>query len=502
MSQGNCSEQDSDACVDFVRNGDSYQDETSMPLDHTPFMVTVKHEPEIDLGMDGTNTPPPTAPTSPSPPPMPRDSSSEDRTNLTLGALLPPITSSTPQPMPTALRVAAFATDVQSHLSSTPTHGVLKIERPTVPLNRSAPNLGAVAKGNRTMPLHSTSSINFVHPPSKLMLPRKQLPPMRIPREISVQPANTRALKAVPIRDTGYSLRPDRMIPDLEQSISPPQSPSPPMSVLPVPKGHLPPYASTSRQAQMLSEQHLPNRKRRLNFAAQQIPVPVKIQRSSTLQFDDVLPPVEDHRSKQIHAEEKQRRKQQQEELFKTELTQLATAMRQAQKEMLESFFQQQKQLARREHEFQLRQDNLVMSALRKQTDALLRTAKELMHSGEAEEEEQIKEEAEQGQRETKTNEGDILLVEPEIELSETSLPKHECEDPEEVGDEDENGDDDDDEAANNTELAVYENDVQQDSEDDAGNHSESLMEMSMSVHSDDASNQGSIPPHDDSQLS
>lgn len=486
--------------MDFVRNGDSYQDETSTPLDHTPFMVTVKHEPEIDLGMDGTNTPPPTAPTSPSPPPMPRDSSSEDRTNL-MGTLLPPITSSTPQPMPTALRVAAFATDVQSHLSSTPTHGVLKIERPAVPLNRSAPNLGAVAKGNRTMPLHSTSSINFVHPPSKLMLPRKQLPPMRIPREISVQPANTRALKAVPIRDTGYSLRPDRMIPDLEQSISPPQSPSPPMSVLPVPKGHLPPYASTSRQAQMLSEQHLPNRKRRLNFAAQQIPVPVKIQRSSTLQFDDVLPPVEDHRSKQIHAEEKQRRKEQQEELFKTELTQLATAMRQAQKEMLESFFQQQKQLARREHEFQLRQDNLVMSALRKQTDVLLRTAKELMHSGEAEEEE-IREEAEQGQRETKTNEGDILLVEPEIELSETSLPKHECEDPEEVGDEDENGDDDDDEAANNTELAVYENDVQQDSEDDAGNHSETLMEMSMSVHSDDASNQGSIPPHDDSQLS
>lgn len=495
MSQGNGSEQDSEA-VDFVQNSDCYQDEAAT-LDHTPFIVTVKHEPEIDLGMDGTNTPPPTAPTSPSPPPMPRDS--EDRTNL-MGTLLPPLSSSTP--VPTALRIAAFATDVQRQLPTTPAmpaHGVLQIERPAVPLNRTAPNLGVAGKGNRMMPLHSTSNINFVHPPSKLMLPRKQLP-VRLPREISVQPASTRPLKAVPIRDTGYSLRPERMIPDLKQSISPPQSPSPPLHILPVPKIPIP-YASTSRQAQMLSDQQqqqqqLPNRKRRLNFSAQP-PVPVKIQRSSTLyepsqSIDDVrLPSLNEPRSKQI-AEETLQRKQRQEELFKTELTQLTTAMRSAQKEMLETFFQQQKQLARREHEFQLRQDNLVMSALRKQTEMLLRTAQDLMQSGEDVE---VSQYAAAVKRERKTNDGIISLVEPEIELNVATLPKNEEDDEfdgEADDDEDEDGDeDDDDEAANDRELGGYKVEDTQDSDDD--DRSENPLEMSTLGLSEDASNHESI---------
>ncbi|KAH8407066.1 hypothetical protein KR222_005581, partial [Zaprionus bogoriensis] len=432
VNQINSSEQHNET-VDFVRNGDSSQDHTSalelMPLVHTPIIVSVKHEPEMDLGMDSTNTPPPTAPTSPSPPPAcPERRDSEDKEQLNI--LMPPL--STPA---TPLRVAAFAMDAQRHPSSTPLHGVLQIERPTAPLSKSASNLGA-GKGNRTMPLHSTSNINFVHPTSKLMLPRKQLS-MRIPREISVQPANSRALKPVPIRDTGYSLRPDRMIPDLEQSISPPQSPSPPMQALPVAKNAIS-YASTSRQAQLLGEQQQqqqqpqphPMRKRRLNCPSQS-PVPVKLQRSSALyeakQRNDELPPAveEQNKSKQA-SDEGQRRKQRQEELFKSELSQLASAMRTAQKEMLESFFQQQKELARREHEFQLRQDNLVMSALRKQTDALLRTARDLMNTNEDVECSQS--EADE-QRESKTNESDMLLVEPEIELRETSKDNDEDED-------------------------------------------------------------------------
>ncbi|KAH8381341.1 hypothetical protein KR093_002989, partial [Drosophila rubida] len=363
----NASEQEMEA-VNIVPN--------AVPqMDHTPFLV--KHEPDVDLGMDGTNTPPPTAPTSPSPPPS--------------------VTSFA------SLRVASFA------CSSTPTHGVLQIERPASMLQHNKADVKP-SKLNRTLPLQSTSSINFVHPTSKLMLPRKQqqqqLPrELRLPRDISLQPATPataagtgRSLKTVPMRDTGYALRPERMIPDLEQSISPPQSPSPPMQQpMQLPKyatPTMPAYPSTSRHAQQLHNEQLnPLRKRRLNLPQQETsPVPVKLQRSATLynnkahgsmRLDDVPPALAEEPRVQpkVLVEELQRRKREQQEVvFKRELQELANGFRDAQKEMLEDFFQHQKQLARREHEFQLRQDNLVMTALRKQTDALLNTAQQLLH--------------------------------------------------------------------------------------------------------------------------
>ncbi|XP_034488637.1 uncharacterized protein LOC117792557 [Drosophila innubila] len=466
LNQGNSSEQEIDA-VDFVHGSDSMPAQT---LEHTPFMVTVKSEPEMDLGMDGTNTPPPTAPTSPSPPPIgleQRDNG--DRSHLYTS---PSLSTSMPP-----LRVAAFANDAR-RVTSTPTHGVLQIERPGPLLSKSSIGANPPGKGNRTMPLQSTSSINFVHPTSKLMLPRKQLP-LRIPREISLQPASTRPLKAVPIRETGYSLRPDRMIPDLEQSISPPQSPSPPMHSQSVPKFNIP-YASTSRQAQQFNEQLHPLRKRRLNFQHQSTPVPVKLQRSSgpyehkhhgSIPKHDVNSG-EEHRMKVV-AEETQRRKQQQEEIFKKELGELASAMRDAQKEMLEDFFQRQKQLARREHEFQLRQDNLVMSALRKQTNALLQTARQLIKPEEKDvaEPQQNQHQEQQLQRETKTNTSNELV---------DDASDHEEHDQEMEEDYDEDEDD--------TQYS------------EEGNQSESAMVISSLALSEDASSHSEIPS--DRQLS
>ncbi|KAH8310968.1 hypothetical protein KR044_003618, partial [Drosophila immigrans] len=436
----NSSEQEMEA-VDFVQNG--------VPqMEHTPFMVTVKHEPEMDLGMDGTNTPPPTAPTSPSPPPS---------ANYTSPATL---SSSVSSSTFTPLRVASFAS------SSTPTHGVLHIERPASMMHHNKMGLTPAllpGKLNRTMPLQSTSSINFVHPTSKLMLPRKQQlhRELRLPREISLQPTAaataapaTRPLKAMPMRETGYSLRPDRVIPDLEQSISPPQSPSPPMQQS-LPKYAAPmqqsAYPSTSRHAQQMHNELLnPLRKRRLNLPQQQqqSPVPVKLQRSSTLysnkphssvrSVEDTPASAEEPRQQQkVVAEELQRRKrEQQEEFFKRELHELANGFRDAQKEMLEDFFQHQKQLARRQHEFQLKQDNLVMTALRKQTDALLNMARQLQKPAQPkempqeesqqeeardedlqqEEEDELQEQEEQ--RETETNLSN-KLGQPEQELEE-----------------------------------------------------------------------------------
>ncbi|XP_060647366.1 putative uncharacterized protein DDB_G0271606 [Drosophila nasuta] len=413
--------------------GDSSSLQHVPQMEHTPFMVTVKNEPDVDLDMDGTNTPPPTAPTSPSPPP-----------SANVSTLSIPFTP---------LRVASFAS------SSTPSHGVLQIERPASMMNHNN-KANLTGKLNRSMPLQSTSSINFVHPTSKLMLPRKQQlhRDLRLPREISLQPATaagvggmaTRPLKAVPMRETGYSLRPERMIPDLEQSISPPQSPSPPMQQhlqqqqpQSLPKYAPPPlpYPSTSRHAQQFGNEQLhPLRKRRLNLP-QQSPVPVKLQRSSTLysnkphnsssnlRLDDASPAAEEPKAAhKVQAEELQRRKQQQEELFKKELHELANGFRDAQKEMMEDFFQHQKQLARREHDFQLRQDNLVMMALRKQTDALLNTARQLLQPLEQPQtqQEEVKEEQEQQQqeeeqqqseqRETETNTSNQLEQSEQLE--------------------------------------------------------------------------------------
>lgn len=86
------------------------QDQEDMP--HLPFIVSVKHEPDMDLGMDETNTPPPTAPASPSPPPAELEDADGD-----------PVYTSTPMP---PLRVASFAKDEPSR----PSHGILQIDRP------------------------------------------------------------------------------------------------------------------------------------------------------------------------------------------------------------------------------------------------------------------------------------------------------------------------------------------------------------------------------------
>ncbi|EDV53427.1 uncharacterized protein LOC6554605 [Drosophila erecta] len=355
---------------------------------HTPFIVSVKHEPDMDLGMDTTNTPPPTAPASPSPPPVTLDETDDES-----------VYSSTPV-APPPLRVASFAKDEVRR----PTHGILQIDRPPPTLTKMGQQLSSPGQTSRSVPLPSTSSINFVHPHSKLMLPRKQNPNssqsgLRVPRDISVQPTGMR-MKTVPMRDTGYSLRPERMIPDIDQSgSSPPQSPSTMTGLMG--RGPPPKYpmagqqagASTSRQAQMMSShqltplqhQQLQPRKRRLGQSpVMGMPVPVKLQRSSNM-YGSVPKDIRSHpaigeESKKKSSEEdtKQRRKRQ-DELLAKELSQLASAMRVAQKEMLQDFFLQQKEIARREHEFQMKQDSFVMRTLRRQTDALLRTANELV---------------------------------------------------------------------------------------------------------------------------
>uniref|UniRef100_A0A6P4FE05 Uncharacterized protein LOC108050295 n=1 Tax=Drosophila rhopaloa TaxID=1041015 RepID=A0A6P4FE05_DRORH len=354
---------------------------------HLPFIVSVKHEPDMDLGMDTTNTPPPTAPASPSPPPVALDETDEET-----------VYSSTPIALP-PLRVASFAKDELRR----PTHGILQIDRPPPTLTKMNQQLPSPGQASKSLPLQSTSSINFVHPHSKLMLPRKpnpnsSQPGLRLPRDISVQPAGMR-MKTVPMRDTGYSLRPERMIPDLNQvTSSPPQSP---MAAL-LSRGPPPKYpiagqqggASTSRQAHIMSShqltplqhQQLQPRKRRLvQSPVMGMPVPVKLQRSSNMYETTIKgtrshPGMGEESKKKTSEEQTKQRKKRQEEVFAKELAQLATAMHSAQKEMLQDFFMQQKEIARREHEFQMKQDTMVMRALRKQTYVLLKSANELVN--------------------------------------------------------------------------------------------------------------------------
>ncbi|EDX15765.1 uncharacterized protein LOC6739678 [Drosophila simulans] len=370
--------------------GSSHADNADQEdVPHLPFIVSVKHEPDVDLGMDTTNTPPPTAPASPSPPPVTLDETEDDS-----------VYSSTPV-APPPLRVASFA---KGELRR-PTHGILQIDRPPPTLTKMGQQQPSnPGQMSRSVPLQSTSSINFVHPHSKLMLPRRQNPSssqsgLRLPRDISVQSSGMR-MKTVPMRDTGYSLRPERMIHDIDQSTSsPPQSPSPMSSLLgrgPPPKYQMAGQqagASTSRQAHMMSShqltplqhQQLQPRKRRLGQSpVMGMPVPVKLQRSSNMYGSapkDIRshPAVGEESKKKSSEEDTKQRRKRQDELLAKELSQLASAMRTAQKEMLQDFFLQQKEIARREHEFQMKQDSLVMRTLRRQTDALVRTANELV---------------------------------------------------------------------------------------------------------------------------
>lgn len=445
---------------------------------HMPFIVSVKHEPDMDLGMDTTNTPPPTAPASPSPPPVALDETDDES-----------VYSSTPV-APPPLRVASFAKDEQRR----PTHGILQIDRPPPTLTKMGQQLASPGQMSRSVPLQSTSSINFVHPHSKLMLPRKQNPNasqqgLRLPRDISVQPTGMR-MKTVPMRDTGYSLRPDRMIPDIDQSVSsPPQSPSPMAALLS--RGPPPKYpmagqqagASTSRQAHMMSShqltplqhQQLQPRKRRLGQSpVMGMPVPVKLQRSSNMYESTPKgirsqPGTSEESKKKTSEEESKQRKKRQEELFAKELSQLATAMRSAQKEMLQDFFVQQKEIARREHDFQMKQDTMVMRALRKQTDALLKTANELVNGT-----------SEAAKMEPDDKDGVIpetqMQFEPETELK---APESEEDGGGEADDDVEEtmGEDEDDEDDNDEEEDEDDDDDDDDDEENGGDDSD--LEMS-----------------------
>lgn len=368
-------------------NGDGtqagHQDQEEVP--HLPFIVSVKHEPDMDLGMDETNTPPPTAPASPSPPPAELEDDADGD----------PVYTSTPMP---PLRVASFAKDDHNR----PSHGILQIDRPPPTLTKMG-RVASPSRMSRSLPLQNTNNINFVHPTSKLMLPRKQnsnQSGMRLPRDISVQPSGMR-MKTVPMRETGYPHRSERMISDLEQPMtSPPHSPTilqthlnrGPPPKYPTHSQHMGP--STSRQAHTMSthqltphqHQQLQTRKRRMGQSPTMgMPVPVKLQRSSTMYDSNPkgpranAPPVSDEGKRKTSEEDSKRRKKHHEELFAKELTHFANAMRVAQKEMLVDFFKQQKEFARREHDFQMKQDTMVMRALRKQTNLLLKTAKDLV---------------------------------------------------------------------------------------------------------------------------
>ncbi|KAH8383660.1 hypothetical protein KR009_009939 [Drosophila setifemur] len=489
---------------------------------HIPFIVSVKHEPDMDLGMDGTNTPPPTAPASPSPPPVVLDEHDDDPAYMPTPTSMPP------------LRVAAFAKDEVRR----PSHGILQIDRPL-------PTLAKMGQNNRSVPLQSTSSINFVHPTSKLMLPRKQNPNasqiggLRLPRDFGMQSTGMR-MKSLPMRETGYSLRPDRMIPDLDQSLaSPPHSPPTSMKAL-LTRGPPPKYpmagqqvgASTSRQAHLMSSSHqltpqqhhlLQSRKRRLGPSpVMGMPVPVKLQRSSTMYepntkgFRASQPLVAEEGKKKSKDEETKERQKRHEELFATELTQLATSLRSAQKEMLEEFFKQQREFARREHEFQMKQDTMVMRALRTQTHSLLKTAKALVG-------EDLDAPKSEPEAKDQTIPGTRMPHEPETHLGipenqnyrqeeilggdEEGIEEDEDADLEEAmleddeDDEDENEDDEDEEEDEDGENENEDEDGENENEDEENLENESDVEMSnlamsASALSEDYSNHDEVP-HD-----
>ncbi|XP_075146819.1 martik [Haematobia irritans] len=198
---------------------------------------------------------------------------------------------------------------------------------------------------------------------------------MRLPKDVqsnrqsSTPSPSYPKLKQVPMRKTPYSLRPDRVIPDLDESFSPPNTPNRYEDV-PSTSGHM------FLQENGNIYQNGINRKRRLDWPPPppNQGVPTKLRKIPSDYVGDPTPPP--MATKHTHKSDIGYGK-----LLQSVIVDFSTTLRKVQTQMMKEFFNKQQELMQREHEFQMQQDRLIMETFQIQTFEIMRSVKELVEN-------------------------------------------------------------------------------------------------------------------------
>uniref|UniRef100_A0A1A9X1R2 Myb/SANT-like DNA-binding domain-containing protein n=1 Tax=Glossina brevipalpis TaxID=37001 RepID=A0A1A9X1R2_9MUSC len=282
------------------------------------------------------------------------------------------------------LRVAQFAKTIDVKASNMPNRPPPPLTMPPTPrpihvTNLSNPNetskLGGIIKFSRPNVVHNFSGSSQIRTP------------LRISKEITIHSRNTNAasssfpkLKQVPMRKTPYSLRPDRAIPDLDDSTSPPASEASSCS-----QRRLEEVPSTSQLTMQSQEEssytkpslHSIKKKRRLDWQPEnQTTVKMPKIQNAYSQRKPQIP--NDSEEEDQNDKNKQTEEEKYEKLLNHVVQEVSTSLRDMQKEMMHGFLKTQQQLIRQEHEFQMQQDLMLMKAFQEQTRNIMRTVDKL----------------------------------------------------------------------------------------------------------------------------
>ncbi|KAM7362453.1 martik [Cochliomyia hominivorax] len=299
----------------------------------------------------------------------------------------PPAASSTPNSSPSPatksaqmppLRVAPFAKALNNTNS-------LPVNRPPPPL--TMPPTPRIRVANLTN-LKNNDPSRFAQP--KLTPKPNHQPPtstvqqMRLPKEVTV--TQTRAsstpspsypkMKQIPMRKTPYSLRPDRAIPDLDASLSPPPPP------IEKPSSKRIEEVPSIRQLMLQSNPNIlqnnnNNRKRRLDVQDSLMGKQAKYSNNSMENDLNTTKPLNNNtNNNKNHTKSEDYGK-----VLQNVMVDLSISLRKMQTEMMQDFFKKQNELLEKEHRFQMQQDQMLMKAFQEQTQEIMLSVKQLVGS-------------------------------------------------------------------------------------------------------------------------
>ncbi|XP_073842182.1 martik [Musca autumnalis] len=284
------------------------------------------------------------------------------------------------QQMP-PLRVAPFA-------KAANTINALTASRPPPPLTMPpSPRQIQITSIPNTSVTTKTTNNNSSKPLPKKILPKLSLPnelqatttAMRFLKDLQTtnrasSPSNKHypKLKQVPMRKTPYSLRPDRLIPDLDETFSPPRA-------------ELSAQADRFQQEAVVVNNSQPTqnggfRKRRLDWSQQQRNTPTKFRKIPS-DDEDILPPPPAIQQPSQHINLQKEESRRYGKHLHNVISDLSTNMRQIQNQMMREFFDKQHELLQKEHEFQMQQDRMIMETFQLQTYEIMKSVKELVGS-------------------------------------------------------------------------------------------------------------------------
>ncbi|XP_037825763.1 eukaryotic translation initiation factor 5B [Lucilia sericata] len=390
----------------------------------------------------------------------------------------PPAATSTPNSTPSPatkpaqmppLRVAPFAKAIHSSNAITPNRPPPPLTMPPTPRIRVA-NLSNLKSGE---------AVKFAQPK---LIPKpthhEQTPPqpVRLTKDISMQSRSSSTpspsypkMKQIPMRKTPYSLRPDRAIPDLEASLSPP-----PPAIEKTSNRRLEEVPTTKHLIMQNNSnilQNNVNRKRRLEW---QDPLPGKQTKYNNSMYE------ERNSSKSFNNFDDG---QSYGKVLQNVMIDLSSSLRKMQTEMMRDFFKKQNELLEREHKFQMQQDQMIMKAFQEQTQQIMHSVKQLVGSIKSNRNESSNEREEQVVKATSVNRKvrmqhkHVQEAEEEMEMEEDHIQAHEDEVEVEVEDDQDQEHEGEHEMEQDTEDVYTDGEEQQDQLEEHEENDQELME-------------------------